>query len=50
MQSASPTAFRGIVAADRIVTANRETIEGCSRAATKADEPVRCTVKVAPAP
>ena len=48
MQSASPAAFRAIVAGDRIVTANRETIEGCSRAATKADEPVRCTVKVRP--
>lgn len=48
MQSASPAAFRAIVAGDRIVTANRETIEGCSRAAAKADEPVRCTVKVRP--
>ena len=50
MQSASPTAFRGIVAADRIVTVNREAIERCVEAAAKARETVRCTVKVAPAP
>jgi hypothetical protein len=48
MQSASPTAFRGIVAADRIVTANREAIDRCGKAAIKASEPVRCTIKVAP--
>ena len=46
MQSASPTAFRAIVAGDRIVTANRETIEGCSKAAVRARETVRCTIKV----
>jgi len=50
MQSASPTAFRAIVAADRIVTANREAIERCVEAAAKARETVRCTVKVAPRP
>jgi hypothetical protein len=50
MQSASPAAFRAIVAADRIVTANREAIERCVEAAAKARETVRCTVKVAPAP
>jgi hypothetical protein len=50
MQSASPTAFRAIVAADRIVTANRETIEECSKAAARKRETVRCTVRVAPAP
>ena len=50
MQSASPTAFRGIVAADRIVTVNREAIERCVEAAAKARETVRCTGKVAPAP
>ena len=46
MQSASPTAFRAIVAGDRIVTANRETIEGCSKAAVRARETVRGTIKV----
>ena len=46
MQSASPTGFRAIVAADRIMIANRETIEGCRKAAAKAREPVRCTIRV----
>ncbi|MFH8654858.1 DUF6118 family protein [Sphingomonas paucimobilis] len=48
MQSASPTAFRAIVGADRIVTANRETIEACSKAAVRKRETVRCTVRIAP--
>lgn len=46
MQSASPTAFRAIVGADRIVTANRETIEGCSKAAARKRETVRCTIRI----
>ena len=50
MQSASPSAFRAIVGADRIVTANREAIEGCSKAAARARDTVRCTIRVAPAP
>jgi len=49
MQSASPAAFGAIVAGDRIVTANRETIEGCQKAANKARETVPCTVKISPA-
>ena len=49
MQSASPTAFSAIVAADRIVTANREAIERCGKAATKANDAVRCTVRIEPA-
>ena len=48
MQSASPTAFRAIVGADRIVTANRETIEGCSKAAARKRETVRCTIRIEP--
>ena len=46
MQSVSPTAFRAIVGADRIVTANRETIEGCSKAAARKRETVRCTIRI----
>jgi len=46
MQSASPTAFRAIVGADRIVTANREAIEGCSKAAARKRETVRCEIKI----
>ena len=47
MQTASPTAFSAIVGADRIVTANRETIEGCSKAAARKREMVRCTIRIA---
>lgn len=46
MQSGSPAAFRAIVAADRIVTANREAIEECSKAAARKRETVRCTIKI----
>lgn len=46
MEGASPTAFRAIVRADRIVTANRETMEGCSKAATRTRETVRCTIRI----
>lgn len=35
IKSASPTAFRAIVGADRIVTANRAAIEGCGKAAAR---------------
>lgn len=48
MQSADPAQFGAIVAGDKIVTANRETIDGCQKAATKAKKPVRCTVEVKP--
>ncbi|EZP70182.1 hypothetical protein BV97_05506 [Novosphingobium resinovorum] len=50
MQSASPAAFSAIVAADRIVTANRETIEGCNKAAARTRETVRCTIRVGSRP
>ncbi|MBB6229350.1 hypothetical protein FHS79_003551 [Polymorphobacter multimanifer] len=50
MQSADTAQFRAIVAGDRIVTANRETIEGCSKAAAKARDTLRCTIRIAPAP
>ncbi|EPE61697.1 DUF6118 family protein [Sphingomonas paucimobilis] len=48
MQSADPAAFRTIVAADRIMTANRETMEGCSKAAARARETVRCMIRIRP--
>ena len=48
MQSASPTAFRAIVGADKIVTANREAIEWCSEAAARKRKTVRCTIKIVP--
>ncbi len=46
MQSASRAAFRVIVGADGIVTANREAIEGCSKAAGRARDTVRCTIRI----
>ena len=46
MQSASPTAFRAIVGADRIVTANREAIEKCSKAAARSRKAARCTIRI----
>ncbi|MDQ2765195.1 MAG: DUF6118 family protein [Pseudomonadota bacterium] len=50
LATADPTTYRAIVAADRIVTTNREAIERCSKAATKARETVRCTVRITPVP
>ncbi len=50
LATADPPAYRAIVAADRIVTTNREAIERCSKAATKARETVRCTVRITPVP
>lgn len=46
MQSASPTAFRAVVGADMIVTANREKIEVCSKAAAREHETVPCTIRI----
>lgn len=46
MQSASPVAFRAIVAGHGIVTANREALEACRKRANKAHEAARCTVNV----
>ncbi len=48
MQSAAPDAFANIAAGDRIITANRETIEDCGKIAVRKRETVRCTVRVAP--
>lgn len=48
MRTAAPDAFANMAAGDRIVIANRETIEGCSKAAARTREPVRCTIRVKP--
>nr|WP_306286411.1 DUF6118 family protein [Sphingomonas sp. Ant20] len=50
MQSADPVQFGAIVAGDRIVTANRETIGGCRKAAARTRDTVRCTIKVGARP
>lgn len=47
MRTAAPDAFANIAAGDRIVTANRKTLETCQKRATKMRKAVQCTVKVA---
>ncbi|MFL0588380.1 DUF6118 family protein [Sphingomonas olei] len=46
MRTAGPDAFANIAAGDRIVAANRETLEACRKRADRERETVRCTVKV----
>lgn len=46
MARASPTSWRALVAGDQIVQANKEALEGCRKAAAKARNPVRCTVRI----
>lgn len=50
MVSADPAAFGAIVAGDKIVSANRETIAGCAKTAKKAGDTVRCTIRVGATP
>lgn len=45
MRSAAPASWDGIVAGNKIVTANRDTLEACQKLA-KAKKPVRCTIEV----
>lgn len=46
MVSASQPSWEAIVAADRLLRDNRETIKGCRKAAVKAKKAVRCTIQV----
>jgi len=48
MRTAAPDAFANIAAGDRIVTANREAIERCSRVAVKTGQAARCTIRIGP--
>ena len=50
MATAAPGEFEAMVAGDRIVMANRETIEGCRKVAAKTRDIVRCTVRVGAEP
>lgn len=43
-----PGTWNTMVAGAVIVQENRKTIDDCRKAAAKADEPVRCTVKIGP--
>ena len=49
MRSAGPEAFANIAAGDRIVTANRHTLEACRKRADKARKPLPCTITMSPA-
>ena len=49
MRAAAPERWEAIVATDKLLRDNRETIETCRKSATKAKKPVRCTIEVKPA-
>ena len=46
--TSQPDTWNAMVAGLIVVRDNREAIERCGKAATKAGEPVRCTVRIAP--
>ncbi|MDQ4422225.1 DUF6118 family protein [Sphingobium sp. DEHP117] len=46
MQTAAPESWRLIVAAAPLADSNREAIQACREAATKARKPARCTIEV----
>lgn len=46
MRTASPAAFFGIVANNRMAVTNREVLEACRTRAAKAKKAVRCTIQV----
>lgn len=46
MRTASPAAFVGIVANNRMAVTNREVLEACRTRAAKAKKAVRCTIEV----
>jgi hypothetical protein len=48
MQRASPQSWHLIVVAAPLADGNRQEIEKCSAAATKAKKPVRCAIEVKP--
>ncbi|WP_449468694.1 DUF6118 family protein [Sphingobium chungangianum] len=48
MASSSRASWTAIVAADRLLRDNRETVDGCREQAAKAKKAVRCTVEVKP--
>jgi len=48
MRTVAPDAFANIAAGDRIITANRVTLEACRKHADKARKAVRCGIDVEP--
>ena len=43
---ASPDAFAGVLAGNRLAVANRDALDACRKQAGKAKKAVRCTVQV----
>jgi len=46
MQAGNPEGWQAIVDAADMRQANRDAIAACERAAAKAKEPVRCTIRI----
>ncbi len=46
MRAGDTRAYAGVVAGNRLVTANRETLEGCRKQAAKVKKPVRCAIEI----
>lgn len=46
MKAGDPQAFAGVLAGNRLATANRDVLEACHRQAAKAGKSVRCTIEV----
>ena len=46
LATADPAAYRTLIADEQIARANRDTIEGCRKAARKAGDSVKCTIRV----
>ncbi|MEG3085399.1 DUF6118 family protein [Sphingomonas sp. PB2P12] len=48
MRAASPQAFAGILAGNRLATANRETLVVCRKRAVRAGKTVHCAIEIKP--
>ncbi|TPG52211.1 DUF6118 family protein [Sphingomonas glacialis] len=46
MRAASPTAFAGILSGNRLIIANRDTLDACRKKAARAKKAVRCEIQV----
>lgn len=46
MRAGDATAFAGMLAADRLATANRDTLAACRRQAVRTEKTVRCAIEV----
>lgn len=46
MRAGNAAAFAGVLSADRLASANRDTLTACRRQAAKAEKAVRCAIKI----